>query len=73
MIHVIRKASNFDRYFAVDPRGCFSKFLEDTIRARNDGMLAEKYIESRPEETIAKVFINAEATKAVAGLLDMCC
>lgn len=65
--YVIRKASNFDRYFAVDREMLF-KFLEDTQHETMEYL--RKIYKSDLEETIVS-FINAETTKARGSLLDV--
>ena len=65
--YVIRKASNFDRYFAVDREMLF-KFLEDTQHETMEYL--RKIYKADLEETIVS-FINAEATKARGSLLDV--
>lgn len=65
--YVIRKASNFDRYFAVDREMLF-KFLEDTQHETMEYL--RKIYKSDLEETIVS-FINAETTKTRGSLLDV--
>ena len=65
--YIIRKASNFDRYFAVDREMLF-KFLEDTQHETMDYL--RKIYKSDLEETIIN-FINAETTKTRGSLLDV--
>lgn len=65
--YIIRKASSFDRYFAVDREMLF-KFLEDTQHETMDYL--RKIYKADLEDTIVS-FINAEATKARGSLLDV--
>ena len=65
--YVIRKASDFDRYFAVDREMLF-KFLEDTQHETMEYL--RKIYKSDLEETIVS-FINAETTKTRGSLLDV--
>lgn len=65
--YIIRKASNFDRYFAVDREMLF-KFLEDTQHETMEYL--RKIYKSDLEETIVS-FINAETTKTRGSLLDV--
>ena len=59
--YVIRKASNFDRLFAVDREMLF-KFLNDTQPDTMDYL--RKIYKDDLEDTIVS-FINAETTKTV--------
>ena len=61
------KASDFDRYFAVDREMLF-KFLEDTQHETMEYL--RKIYKSDLEETIVS-FINAETTKTRGSLLDV--
>ena len=65
--YIIRKASNFDRYFAVDREMLF-KFLEDTQHETMEYL--RKIYKSDLEETIVS-FINAETTKTRGSLFDV--
>ena len=65
--YVVRKASDFDRYFAVDREMLF-KFLEDTQHETMEYL--RKIYKSDLEETIVS-FINAETTKTRGSLLDV--
>jgi type I restriction enzyme R subunit len=65
--YVIRKASNFDRYFAVDREMLF-KFLNDTQPETMDYL--RKIYKADLEETIVS-FINAETTKARGSLIEV--
>lgn len=65
--YIIRKASNFDRYFAVDREMLF-KFVEDTQHETMDYL--RKIYKSELEETIIN-FINVETTKTRGSLLDV--
>ena len=65
--YVIRKATSYDRFFAVDREMLF-QFLNDT---QPDEMAAlRKIYKGDLEDTIVS-FINAEATKARGSLLDV--
>ena len=64
---VVRKATNFDRYYAVDREMLF-KFLNDT---QSDTMeYLRKIYKDDLEETIVS-FINAETTKIRGGLIEV--
>lgn len=65
--YVIREASNFDRYFAVDREMLF-KFLEDTQQKTMEYL--RKIYKSDLEETIVS-FINAETTKKRGSLIEV--
>ena len=65
--YVVRKASNFDRYFAVD-RDMLFKFLNDTQPETMDYL--RKIYKADLEETIVS-FINAETTKARGSLIEV--
>lgn len=65
--YVVRKASNFDRYFAVDREMLF-KFLNDTQPETMDYL--RKIYKADLEETIIN-FINAETTKKRGSLIDV--
>ena len=65
--YVIRKASNFDRYYAVDREMLF-KFLEDTQHETMEYL--RKIYKSDLEETIVS-FINAETTKTRGSLIEV--
>lgn len=65
--YVIRKASNFDRAFAVDREMLF-KFLNDTQPETMEYL--RKIYKADLEETIIS-FINAETTKARSSLIDV--
>lgn len=65
--YVVRKASNFDRYFAVDREMLF-KFLNDTQPETMDYL--RKIYKADLEETIVS-FINAETTKARGSLIEV--
>lgn len=65
--YVVRKASNFDRYFAVDREMLF-KFLNDTQSETMDYL--RKIYKADLEETIIN-FINAETTKTRGSLIDV--
>lgn len=65
--YVVRKASNFDRYFAVDREMLF-KFLNDTQPETMDYL--RKIYKADLEETIVS-FINAETTKARGSLIEI--
>ena len=65
--YVIRKATNYDRFFAVDREMLF-QFLNDT---QSDEMTAlRKIYKGDLEDTIVS-FINAETTKTRGSLLDV--
>ena len=64
---VVRKAANFDRYYAVDREMLF-KFLNDT---QSDTMeYLRKIYKDDLEETIVS-FINAETTKTRGSLIEV--
>lgn len=65
--YVIRKATSFDRYFAVD-REILFKFLRDTQPQPMEAL--GKIYKGDLEETIVS-FINAEATKARGSMLNL--
>lgn len=65
--YVIRKATSFDRYFAVDREMLF-KFLRDTQPQPMEAL--GKIYKGDLEETIVS-FINAEATKARGNMLEL--
>lgn len=65
--YIIRKASNFDRYFAVDREMLF-KFLNDTQPETMEYL--RKIYKADLEETIVS-FINAETTKARGSLIEV--
>ena len=65
--YVIRKASHFDRLFAVD-REMLMKFLTDTQPETMDYL--RKIYKDDLEDTIVS-FINAETTKARGSLIDV--
>ena len=65
--YVIRKASNFDRLFAVDREMLF-KFLNDTQPDTMDYL--RKIYKDDLEDTIVS-FINAETTKPRGSLIDV--
>ena len=65
--YVIRKASNFDRYFAIDREMLF-KFLNDTQPDTMDYL--RKIYKADLEETIVS-FINTETTKARGSLIEV--
>lgn len=65
--YVVRKASNFDRYFAVDREMLF-KFLNDTQAETMDYL--RKIYKVDLEETIIN-FINSETTKTRGSLIDV--
>lgn len=65
--YVVRKASNFDRYFAIDREMLF-KFLNDTQAETMDYL--RKIYKADLEETIIN-FINAETTKTRGSLIDV--
>ena len=64
---VVRKATNFDRYFAVDREMLF-KFLNDTQPDTMDYL--RKIYKDDLEETIVS-FINAETTKTRGSLIEV--
>lgn len=64
---VVRKASNFDRYYAVDREMLF-KFLNDTQSDTMDHL--RKIYKNDLEETIIS-FINAETTKKRGSLIEV--
>ncbi len=65
--YIIRKASNFDRYFAVDREMLF-KFLNDTQPETMEYL--GKIYKADLEETIVS-FINTETTKARGSLIEV--
>ena len=65
--YVIRKASHYDRLFAVD-REMLMKFLTDTQPDTMDYL--RKIYKDDLEDTIVS-FINAETTKARGSLIDV--
>lgn len=65
--YVIRKATSFDRLFAVDREMLF-KFLNDTQLEQMDAL--RKIYKNDLEDTIVS-FINSETTKACGSLLDV--
>ncbi|MBR7085822.1 MAG: type I restriction endonuclease subunit R, partial [Oscillospiraceae bacterium] len=65
--YIIRKANNFDRYFAID-RGMLFEFLTDTQPEVMDSL--RKIYKERLEETLIS-FINAECTKKSGSLLEV--
>ncbi len=65
--YIIRKASNFDRYFAIDREMLF-KFLNDTQPETMDYL--RKIYKADLEETIVN-FINAETTKVRGSLIEV--
>lgn len=65
--YVIRKAANYDRFFAVDREMLF-KFLHDTQPEEMEAL--RKIYKSDLEDTIVS-FINSEATKTRGCLLDI--
>lgn len=65
--YIIRKASNFDRLFAVDREMLF-KFLNDTQPDTMDYL--RKIYKDALEDTIVS-FINAETTKTRGSLIDV--
>ena len=65
--YIIRKAANFDRYFAVDREMLF-KFLNDTQPDTMDYL--RKIYKADLEDTIVS-FINAETTKARGSLIEV--
>ena len=65
--YIIRKATNFDRYFAVDREMLF-KFLNDTQLDTMDYL--RKIYKADLEDTIVS-FINAETTKARGSLIEV--
>ncbi len=64
--YVIRKATSYDRFFAVD-REILFQFLNDTQPEEMDAL--RKIYKDDLEDTIVS-FINAETTKARGSLLD---
>lgn len=64
---VVRKASSYDRYFAMDREMLF-KFLNDTQPETMDYL--RKIYKTDLEETIVN-FINAETTKARGSLIEV--
>ena len=65
--YIIRKATNFDRYFAVDREMLF-KFLNDTQQDTMDYL--RKIYKADLEDTIVS-FINTETTKARGSLIEV--
>lgn len=65
--YIIRKASNFDRYFAVDREMLF-KFLNDTQAETMEYL--RKIYKADLEDTIVS-FINTEATKSRGSLIEV--
>lgn len=65
--YIIRKATNFDRYFAVDREMLF-KFLNDTQPDTMDYL--RKIYKVDLEDTIVS-FINTETTKARGSLIEV--
>ena len=65
--YIIRKASNFDRYFAIDHEMLFD-FLTDTQPEDMESL--RKIYKERLEETLIS-FINAECTKKSGSLLEV--
>lgn len=65
--YIIRKAANFDRYFAVDREMLF-KFLNDTQPDTMDYL--RKIYKADLEDTIVS-FINTETTKARGSLIEV--
>ncbi len=65
--YIIRKATNFDRYFAVDREMLF-KFLNDTQPDTMDYL--RKIYKGDLEDTIVS-FINTETTKARGSLIEV--
>lgn len=65
--YIIRKATSYDRLFAVDREMLF-KFLNDTQPEQMDAL--RKIYKNDLEDTIVS-FINSETTKARGSLLDV--
>lgn len=65
--YIIRKATNYDRYFAIDREMLF-KFLNDTQPEEIEAL--RKIYKSDLEETIVN-FINSEVTKTRGSLLEI--
>ena len=65
--YIIRKATNFDRYFAVDREMLF-KFLNNTQPDTMDYL--RKIYKGDLEDTIVS-FINTETTKARGSLIEV--
>ena len=65
--YIIRKATSYDRFFAVD-REILFEFLNDTQPEQMDAL--RKIYKSDLEDTIVS-FINSETTKARGSLLDV--
>ena len=65
--YIVRKASNFDRYFAMD-RDMLFKFLNDTQAETMEYL--RKIYKADLEETIVN-FINTETTKARGSLIEV--
>lgn len=65
--YIVRKASNFDRYFAVD-RDMLFKFLNDTQAETMEYL--RKIYKADLEETIVN-FINTETTKKRGSLIEV--
>ena len=65
--YIVRKASNFDRYFAMD-RDMLFKFLNDTQSETMEYL--RKIYKADLEETIVN-FINTETTKARGSLIEV--
>lgn len=65
--YIIRKSTNYDRYFAIDREMLF-KFLNDTQPEEIEAL--RKIYKSDLEETIVN-FINSEVTKTRGSLLEI--
>ena len=65
--YIVRKATNYDRFFAMD-RELLFRFLNDTQPNEMDAL--RKIYKTDLEDTIVG-FINAEVTKARGSLLDV--
>ena len=65
--YIVRKATNYDRFFAMD-RELLFRFLNDTQPDEMDAL--RKIYKTDLEDTIVG-FINAEVTKARGSLLDV--
>lgn len=65
--YIIRKATNYDRYFAIDREMLF-KFLNDTQPEEMEAL--RKIYKNDLEETIVN-FINSEVTKTRGSLLEI--
>ena len=65
--YIIRKATNFDRYFAVDREMLF-KFMNNTQSDTMDHL--RKIYKGDLEDTIVS-FINTETTKARGSLIEV--